>query len=345
MSSTPCVSVLLPTHNRAEILRDTLSCLSEQLIDFTWELLVIDNACTDGTQRVLKEMQSSLPLRVLHEPHRGKSRALNLALTQATGELTVFTDDDVRPARKWLSEYLRASRKYPDSSVFCGPISPIFPQDTPVWLQTHSYTAESFGNFHPSSGERYLPPPLLPFGSNFAVRSTALQGMRMREDLGPSEESDLMSEDTDFLKRLRLRAPAFVFLPDAGVGHYLRREQIELPWLFERAFCLGRSLIVESDVPDVEDSPMPCGDGEAGYFECGMRINYHYGQLYQLSLSGGSYKGQLVLEAIGRMWAGDVGLLSDSARKWLSGYPGKIPHALRQTVTASLLMCLTPTVG
>jgi glycosyltransferase involved in cell wall biosynthesis len=328
----PRVSVLISTHNRADILAITLDRLRLQQVLFPWEILVVDNACTDSTASLLETeaTQGQLPLRILHEPRRGKSRAINLALEHAQGSLVVFTDDDVRPGTKWLAEYDRAFCKFADAGVFCGPILPIFPENTPGWLRRHIYCAESYGHFAPPIDEGYLPPPWLPFGSNFAARSNVLQGMKMREDLGPSAEADLMSEDTEFVKRLRLRSEEFVYVPTAAIGHYIRKEQIDFGWLFERAFRLGRSLMIESCVIDMTASVNHFTEGEAGYFEVGMMLNYYYGQMYQLCLFGDYRKAQMLEEAIQSLpWSGEPSHLARSAVDWLVQDPSRIPTGAR----------------
>ena len=45
-----------------------------------WRLLVIDNGSTDATAQILAQYAPRLPLHTLHQPQRGKNRALNRAL-------------------------------------------------------------------------------------------------------------------------------------------------------------------------------------------------------------------------------------------------------------------------
>jgi glycosyltransferase involved in cell wall biosynthesis len=92
-SAAPRVSVIMPTHNRAELLRrSVLSVLSQTFTDF--ELIVVDDCSTDHTQQVLKEF-SDPRLRVLRREINGKAAATrNDGIAAARGELLAFQDDD-----------------------------------------------------------------------------------------------------------------------------------------------------------------------------------------------------------------------------------------------------------
>jgi glycosyltransferase involved in cell wall biosynthesis len=67
------------------------------------ELLVADNGSTDHTREVVRKYSAArIPVRYFLEPAPGKSRALNTSIAAARGEVLLFTDDDVIPAKDWL---------------------------------------------------------------------------------------------------------------------------------------------------------------------------------------------------------------------------------------------------
>jgi glycosyltransferase involved in cell wall biosynthesis len=92
-SSAPRVSVVLPTHNRVQLLGRALeSVLAQTLTNI--EVLVIDNASTDGTTEYLSSLADPR-LRVIRVNGKlGASAARNVALRQARGEFVSFQDDD-----------------------------------------------------------------------------------------------------------------------------------------------------------------------------------------------------------------------------------------------------------
>lgn len=92
------ISVVVCTHNRPRELERCLEALSRQICcDFN--ILVIDNAPLDLTAEKLAANWSAA---YRLQPERGLSRARNLGLREASGEVVAFLDDDAVPAPDWL---------------------------------------------------------------------------------------------------------------------------------------------------------------------------------------------------------------------------------------------------
>ena len=67
------------------------------------ELIVVDNGSVDATGALLATVHAEdSRVRAILQPDRGKSRALNLALAAARGDVLLFTDDDVAPPADWV---------------------------------------------------------------------------------------------------------------------------------------------------------------------------------------------------------------------------------------------------
>ena len=89
------VSVVLPVHNGEPYLAEQLAALVAQKTSFRWELLVVNNCSTDGTARVAEGFGlAARNLRILYEPQKGKSYALNTGRAAAAGELLILVDAD-----------------------------------------------------------------------------------------------------------------------------------------------------------------------------------------------------------------------------------------------------------
>ena len=89
----PAVSVIIPTYNRAHLLRRTLnSVLAQTLTDF--ELLVVDDCSSDDPAAVVAEFNDPR-LRYLRQPENaGVAAARNRGLREARAPLVAFLDDD-----------------------------------------------------------------------------------------------------------------------------------------------------------------------------------------------------------------------------------------------------------
>lgn len=100
-------SVIISSSNRASAVGKTLRAFGEVSVPPGWsaELIMVDNASKDRTAEVIQSAQlSNFKVRYLHESRVGKSNALNTALAAAQGEVLLFTDDNVVPARDWLEK-------------------------------------------------------------------------------------------------------------------------------------------------------------------------------------------------------------------------------------------------
>jgi glycosyltransferase involved in cell wall biosynthesis len=115
------VSVVIPTRNREHLLPETVSSVREQR--FTdWELIIVDEASTDGTPQYLHTLHDPRIRWIRREEAGGRSVACNDGLALARGELVMFLDDDdlLRPdALTKLTDALHAHPDSPAASTAC----------------------------------------------------------------------------------------------------------------------------------------------------------------------------------------------------------------------------------
>jgi biofilm PGA synthesis N-glycosyltransferase PgaC len=106
LDAWPRVTLVVPCHNEAENIRDTIAALSNQ--DYPdFEIIAIDDASTDDTGRILNALLRIYPnLRVLHFPaNQGKAMGLRMAALAADSDFLVCIDGDSlldRHATRWL---------------------------------------------------------------------------------------------------------------------------------------------------------------------------------------------------------------------------------------------------
>ena len=111
-------TVLLATHNGGGTLPRTLAAFTAlRPPRGGWRLVVVDNASDDDTKSIIGSFTGSLPITYLHEARPGKNAALNTGLAHVSGDLVVFTDDDVVPRKDWLVEIRALTDAEPDFAV------------------------------------------------------------------------------------------------------------------------------------------------------------------------------------------------------------------------------------
>ncbi|MFC6283196.1 MULTISPECIES: glycosyltransferase family 2 protein [Polaromonas] len=88
----PCISVIVPTYNRANFIGDAIaSVLSQSFSDF--EVIVVDDGSTDQTGAIVAGFDDPRVIYV-HQSNRGRSSARNHALSLARGRYLAFLDSD-----------------------------------------------------------------------------------------------------------------------------------------------------------------------------------------------------------------------------------------------------------
>jgi glucosyl-dolichyl phosphate glucuronosyltransferase len=128
-------SIVIPTYNRADELRETLRSLAGLKPVGDWEVVVADNNSHDHTKAVVDEAAQTFPakLHYLFEPEQGRCAALNAGLRVAQGAIIVTTDDDVRVEPDWLDTTARALET-PGCDYVAGKVLPAWSRPRPAWL-------------------------------------------------------------------------------------------------------------------------------------------------------------------------------------------------------------------
>lgn len=113
----PAISVVVPSHDRPLRLRWLLNALSEQTLDpEQWEVVVAHDSGGTETEELLREhpLAAAGVLRHLtFEPGPGPAIKRNAAWRAARAPRILFTDDDCRPPRDWVSGALAAALAQP----------------------------------------------------------------------------------------------------------------------------------------------------------------------------------------------------------------------------------------
>lgn len=100
------VSVIIPTHNRPELLKNAVnSVLNQSYKDL--ELIVVDDGLEKRADGIIKDSNDLRLKYILHEKEKGGSAARNTGIRNATGDFIALLDDD----DEWLPEKLEVQMK------------------------------------------------------------------------------------------------------------------------------------------------------------------------------------------------------------------------------------------
>src|SRR5690554_7390849 len=126
--STPIVSILCITYNHQQFIRTCLESLVAQKCDFPFEIIIYDDASTDGTRDVIIEFQEKYPeliRAILRQEHQwSKNPGVIDILSnnpQAKGDyLTICEGYDLWIGQDQLQKQVAILEEHPECSMTCG---------------------------------------------------------------------------------------------------------------------------------------------------------------------------------------------------------------------------------
>jgi GT2 family glycosyltransferase/tetratricopeptide (TPR) repeat protein len=109
-------SIIIPVWNKQELTQQCLSSLAEVTDAVDYEVIVVDNGSTDGTQHFLGQLAGDLRI-IRNNENLGFAKACNQGAKAARGEFLVFLNNDTVPLKGWLSALVEEVRSHADVGV------------------------------------------------------------------------------------------------------------------------------------------------------------------------------------------------------------------------------------
>lgn len=133
------ISVVVCTYNRVDALKKCLQSFSTISFDESWELIVVNNNSSDGTNEFLIEYKknSNLPLKIVFEKEKGLGNARNAGIKAALFNIIAFTDDDCYPSVDYLNAIKKCSEES-DIDFWGGKVLLHDPTDLPITIKLDS---------------------------------------------------------------------------------------------------------------------------------------------------------------------------------------------------------------
>jgi glycosyltransferase involved in cell wall biosynthesis/GT2 family glycosyltransferase len=209
-------SVVINTYNRAEYLRNAMISIGAQSYREV-ELIIVNGPSTDNTEEILDGIErNGIGFKRARCPDRNLSQSRNVGISEATGDVMLFMDDDAVAHREWVG---RLMATYANSSV--GAAGGFTFDHTGVSYQCRYTVCDKFGNarfFNTLDPESMLGssdfffPSLL--GTNCSFSRRALERIG-----GFDEVFEYMLDETDVCARIAQHSKRIVTVPNAYVFH------------------------------------------------------------------------------------------------------------------------------
>lgn len=235
------LSVIVPTHRRADTLKVCLKHLEAQTVAADLEVLVVDDAGDDDVKRAVTHAKLDAQYLKIPPCHQGSAR--NRGVEKATGDRVLFIGDDIFLAPDACEKHLRARGYAMLGFITWDPAVGI--NKVMRWLEK---TGWQFG--YPMLTpyiHRAIPPAIqhrFSYTSHISVPMNAAKKFPFREDV-----SLYGWEDMEWGRRLATTKIPLMYEPDAKALHH---HHMELSDSLKRMETLGRSAVVmESLAPEL----------------------------------------------------------------------------------------------
>lgn len=114
------ISVVIPAYNEGKNIKRCLEGFVDQTTRELFEVILVDNNCTDKTVEIARELQSKIPLRIISEKEKGRGHARAAGFDAARGEIILSTDADAVVPPTWIEDMAKAFED-PTVAAVTGP--------------------------------------------------------------------------------------------------------------------------------------------------------------------------------------------------------------------------------
>jgi glycosyltransferase involved in cell wall biosynthesis len=262
------ISVIICTHNGAKRLPLTLAHLASQRVPagVPWEVILMDNASTDGTAEVARAswpQPAPVELRVILEPRLGKMFAFQRGCIEARYAVMAFLDDDNWPEPDWLGNAHQIMADFPNVGACGGLTEGVFEAEPPAWFtgQASNYAV----------GEQWSEPGDITWargylwGAGMIVRRQAWrqlveQGFRLYLTCRKGKELS-SGGDSEVCGALCLAGWQLRYDPRLRMKHYIPVGRFDPDYLrrLHRGFGVSRPVIEAYRMASVPEASIPRG--------------------------------------------------------------------------------------
>jgi glycosyltransferase involved in cell wall biosynthesis len=208
MKTNPLVSVIIPTYNRADLVRRAIgSVLAQSYANF--EVIVIDNASSDKTAEVVDSIVDARLKFIRHDVNKGPAASRNTGLRNSRGDYITFLDSD----DEWLPQKLACQL-----DVFKEEgegIGLVFTNGFNEAINTMAIAGPvASGIYYDPGKDKFYPLRKL-----VATLSSWMLPSEVTKKIGYFDETMITWDDGDYLARVAYEFPVYFLNKDLVVWH------------------------------------------------------------------------------------------------------------------------------
>lgn len=216
----PLVSIVIPTHNRKEkLIRLIDSILSSKYPREKMEIIIVDDASSDGTFETVKNEFSMRMIKIIrNQENQLVSETRNIGFRNSNGEYIFFVDDDVVLDQETIHNLIKFVKEH--NANIAGPIIFYFRKPKRVWsagIKINFWT--TFGKYI-KQGELDIQISQEPIQSD-AMPTAFMMHRSLVDKVGLFNKTlfPVHFEELDFFVRSNLLGYKFQAVPSAKIWH------------------------------------------------------------------------------------------------------------------------------
>ena len=120
-------SIIIPVFNKVELTQECLTTLSEVTQGVSYEVIIVNNASTDGTADFLSSLGGDVQI-INNERNDGFAKACNQGARAAKGRYVLFLNNDTVPKPGWLNPMIQEVETHSDVAVVGSKL--LYPDNT-----------------------------------------------------------------------------------------------------------------------------------------------------------------------------------------------------------------------
>ena len=239
------ISIIICTYNREKYIRPLLESIAKNDYPTTdYEIVLVDNNCTDNTRGVYEQFATANPmvtLRYVVEPEQGLSAARNRGIKEAKGDIIIYVDDDALVDTDYIRQYAEHFATYPETMAAGGPIEPLYETKEPSWMSPYTKALlTAWMNY--GTQVREYPNGRYPGGGNAAYRKEVFEKVGLfNTELGRKGNLLLASEEKDIFDKMKALGMKVLYLPTPVLHHCIPQTKLEEDYFNRLTLQIGRS--------------------------------------------------------------------------------------------------------
>ncbi|MEM3148848.1 MAG: glycosyltransferase, partial [Candidatus Jordarchaeales archaeon] len=116
------LSVIVPTYNSYDSISECINSLLTQKTSREYEVIIVDDGSEDDFLKILEKLtENNEKIKLIKKRHEGPSKARNIGILYAKGDIVVFTDSDCKADPYWLEEIAKTYEMHPEVAGVGGP--------------------------------------------------------------------------------------------------------------------------------------------------------------------------------------------------------------------------------